>query len=192
MTLSGHKRRGCGCFNPTWRVCRVVPRAREDATGFSNLRFVVRGADPPREKGSLSLCVHRPGHKATGRQLLQTNLVCAFHFWNLEQYQRRKSGDLPNLSDALSGDRNLPAPHAHCVEQNFVFLSLRFSSRSRVVPRAWTDVTDASAFGISNCYRLRIRSHVQRVEISEQPDLHISLLESRAVTTRQAFGINPP
>ncbi len=39
-----------------------------------------------------------------------------FHFLNLEQYQRRKSGDLSNLSYALSEDRNLPATHARCVE----------------------------------------------------------------------------
>ncbi len=40
------------------------------------------------------------------------------------------SGDGPNLSDALlKGSSNLPAPHARCVEQTFMFLSLRVSSR---------------------------------------------------------------
>ncbi len=45
--------------------------------------------------------------------------LLSFHFWNLELYQRRKSGHLPNLLDVLSENCNLPAPHAHCVEQNF-------------------------------------------------------------------------
>ncbi len=42
----------------------------------------------------------------------------------------QKSRDSPNLSDALSEVRNLFAPHARCVEQNFRFLSLRVSSRT--------------------------------------------------------------
>ena len=50
------------------------------------------------------------------------------HFWNLEQYQRRKSRDRPNLSDARSEDRNLPALHVRCVERNFMYMFLRVSS----------------------------------------------------------------
>ena len=43
--------------------------------------------------------------------------------------QCRKSGNLSNLSGALSGGRNLPAPHAPWRGASFVFLSLRVSSR---------------------------------------------------------------
>jgi hypothetical protein len=36
----------------------------------------------------------------------------------------------PGLSSVRSEGRNLPAPHARCVEQNFMFLYLRVSSRT--------------------------------------------------------------
>ncbi len=58
-----------------------------------------------------------------------------FHFWNLEQYQRRKSGDLPSLSGALSGDHNLPAPHAHCVGQFFICFFPCSPAKSREIPQ---------------------------------------------------------
>ena len=63
-------------------------------------------------------------------------------------YQGRKSGDSLILSDALSEDRNLPAPHAHCVEQSFYvsFLAVDISLRVRL--------TGTWEYGPSLCLRI--------------------------------------
>ncbi len=57
------------------------------------------------------------------------------HFSLLES--RAESGDLPNLSDALSGDRNLPASHAHCVEHFFLCFSLCTRTQSHFHRKHW-------------------------------------------------------
>ncbi len=47
----GHKRRGGGCFKPTWYVRRVVPRVGAGVPFASGLRRRVRVVDPALEAG---------------------------------------------------------------------------------------------------------------------------------------------
>ncbi len=64
----------------------------------------------------------RNGSLREPRQALTRLVTFNFGFYGSTSAE---SGDSPNLSDALSEGRNLPYPHAHCVEQTSMFLSLQ-------------------------------------------------------------------
>ena len=51
LTLYGQKRRGGGCFKPTWYVRKVIPRAPAGLTDASDPRRGTWGVDPAPEAG---------------------------------------------------------------------------------------------------------------------------------------------
>jgi hypothetical protein len=88
--------RACSTFTRSRRGWPISPSCASDySTGGLRRRL----SDPHNQLGSFT-----------------------FHFWNLEQYQRIKQGS-PSLSNVRPEGRNLPALHARCVEQNFMFLT---------------------------------------------------------------------
>ncbi len=94
--------------------------------------------------------------------------------------QRRKSGDLPSLSGALSGGRNLPAPHAPWRGEKFHFLSLRVSSRKHLPG-------NRNAFGHALAGSLAWATHHGHCMKSHES---LSLLESIASPAQKKRAFN--